>query len=373
MKKLMILTHDLAIGGLQRVVVNICKYIDRNQFDISVLCLNAFGEFTADIQKMGIPVSCLPKKVNKPDYLSFLKVAKIFRREKIQIVHTHNTQAFIDGTIAGKITGVKRIVHTDHARTFPDKRRYMVIEWFLSHLVDKVVGVSNHTCKNLINYEKISTKKIVTIPNGVDAEKLLQKVDCKKKRKELFIEQRTPVIGLGVRLTEQKGITYLLKAMPTIIKKYPDITLLIAGDGPLRCDLQNEADSLGLISKNHVKFIGARTDMHEIYNILDLYILPSLWEGLPMVLLEALAVGCPVIASDVGGVKDAIIDGVTGSIVKPADHTLLVEKIIELLDNKLIREKYIFNGRKLFHKQFSAELMVKRYEKLYLGLQLTDR
>lgn len=369
MKKLMILTHDLAIGGLQQVVVNICKYIDRKQFDVSVLCLNSFGEFTADIQKLDIPVSCLPKKANKPDYLSFIKVAKIFKEEKIQIVHTHNTQAFIDGVIAGKMTGVERIVHTDHARAFPDKRRYMFVEWLLSHFTDNIVGVSNHTGENLIKFEKISPQKIVIIPNGVDAEKLSKKIDIEQKRKELLIAKRYPIIGLGVRLTEQKGITYLLNAMPAIIKKYPNITLLIAGDGPLGDELKREAQNLGLISEKYVRFIGARTDMHEIIKILDLYILPSLWEGLPMVILEALAVGCPVVATDVGGVMDAINDGVTGYLVTPGDHKQLENKIIKVLDDEAIREKFRLNGRKLFMEYFSAELMVKRYEKLYLGVQ----
>ena len=124
----MLITHDLAIGGLQQVVVNLCRTIDRDKFDVSVLCLRALGEFALEVEKLGIKVFFLPQKKGT-DYFSFFKVAKILRREKIEVIHTHNTQPFIDGTIGALLSGVKTIVHTDHARSFPDKRRYMFTEW----------------------------------------------------------------------------------------------------------------------------------------------------------------------------------------------------------------------------------------------------
>ena len=122
--RLMQITHDLAIGGLQQVVVNLCRTINRDKFDVFVLCLRAMGEFVPEVEKSGIKVFFLPQKKGT-DYFSFLKVAKILRREKIDVIHTHNTQPFIDGTIGALFSGVKTIIHTDHARAFPDKKRYM--------------------------------------------------------------------------------------------------------------------------------------------------------------------------------------------------------------------------------------------------------
>ena len=116
----MIITHDLAIGGLQQVVVNLCRTINRDKFDVSVLCLRTLGEFVPEVEKLGIKVFFLPQKKGT-DYFSFLGVAKILRREKIEVIHTHNTQPFIDGTIGALLSGVKTIVHTDHARSFPIK------------------------------------------------------------------------------------------------------------------------------------------------------------------------------------------------------------------------------------------------------------
>jgi len=360
--KLMQITHDLAIGGLQQVVVNICRTINRDKFNVSVLCLRAMGEFVPEVKKLGIKVFLLPQK-KRTDYFSFLKVAKILRKEKIEVIHTHNTQPFIDGTLAAFMSGVKTIVHTDHARNFPDKKRYMFAEWLMSHFAYKVVGVSEHTSQNLVRYEKISPKKIVTIMNGIDGSKYNIKIDKNQKKKELGITNSGPIIGLGVRLTEQKGITYLLKAMPEIVKKFPDVALIIAGDGPLEDELTNEANDLGL-GKN-VIFVGPRLDMPELLKLFDLYVLPSLWEGLPMVLLEAMAAGCPIVATNVGGNPMAISSGVNGSLVKsktPIDHSA---EIIKLLSNEEIRLRYCKNGLEIFKNKFSAKNMTSKYEQLY--------
>lgn len=362
--RLMIITHDLAIGGLQQVVVNICKAINRDKFDVTVLCLRALGEFAPEAEELGIKVFLLPQKKHT-DYFSFFKVAKILRREKIEVIHTHNTQPFFDGTLGALLSGRKiRIVHTDHARNFPDKRRYMFAEWLMSHFAYKVVGVSEHTSQNLIKYEKISKKKIITIPNGIDGKKFNISIDKKAKRNELGIKNHGPIIGLGVRLTEQKGITYLIQAMTKIVKKIPDITLIIAGEGPLEESLKNETLKLG-VNKN-VFFVGPRLDMPELLKIFDLYVLPSLSEGLPMVLLEAMALGCPIIATRVGGVPKVIINGENGSLVEPKNPKVLGSEIIRVLSDSNLRKKYSKNGKKVFNEKFTADIMMRKYEHLYL-------
>ena len=360
----MLITHDLSIGGLQRVVVNLVRCLDREKFDIYVLCLNELGDYASEIEKMGVRVIQLPRQSSGVDYFSFIKVAKIIRNEKIEILHSHNTQALIDAALAGLMVRVKRIVHTDHARSFPDKRRYMVAEWLLSHLVYKFVGVSSHTCKNLNQYEKIPRKKLAMIPNGIEERDIKKHVDKSDKRHTLGVTSEGPLIGLGARLTVQKGIIFLLSAMPSIVERFPTLSLVICGDGPLKEELENRAKSLGV--KDHVFFVGARLDMHEILHVLDLYVLPSLWEGLPMVLLEALAAGCPVVATDVGGVNMAIKNNETGLLVPSQNPEYLASAIILMLEDATLRRKCIENGIQLFRQNFSASKMAKRYEKLYL-------
>ena len=357
------ITHDLAIGGLQQVVVNICRTINRDKFDISVLCLRSLGEFVPEVEKMGIKVFYLPQKKGT-DYFSFLKVAKILRREKIDVIHTHNTQPFIDGTIGALLSGAKTIIHTDHARDFPDKRRYMFAEYVMSKFAYRVVGVSEHTSANLINYEKISQAKVMTIWNGIYGPKYDIKIDRNKKRQELGIKNKGPIIGLGVRLTEQKGITYLLQAMPQVIKSFLDITLIIAGDGKLKSYFQNEAVELGIA--DNVLFLGTRLDIPELLNLFDVYVLPSLWEGMPMVLLEAMAAGCPVIATDVGGVFRVIDHKQNGLLVAPRNPDQFAKSIVKLLSDESLRRKYAQNGQSKFIDKFSADAMTRQYEKLYI-------
>lgn len=366
MKKLhlMQITQDLGIGGLEQVVVNICKTIDRKQFNVSVLCLRNTGFFAPEVEKLGIKVFLLKQRQNGTDYLSFLKVAKIFKEEKIEIIHTHNTQPFIDGTLGALLSGVKTIIHTDHARNFPDKKRYMLAEWLMSNFAYKIIGVSEHTSQNLIKYVRIPPQKIMTIPNGIDGTRYNIVIDKVKKKKELGIKNNGPIIGLGVRLTEQKGITYLLNAMPEIIKSFPDITLLIAGEGEREDILKKEAKDLG-VDKNTL-FIGPRYDIPGLLKVFDLYVLPSLWEGLPMVLLEAMAAGCPIVATNVGGNYTAISNGENGSLVEAKNPLALSAEIIRLLKDNKLRESYSKKGLEIFRKQFRAEVMTKQYEKLYL-------
>jgi glycosyltransferase involved in cell wall biosynthesis len=364
--RLMQITHDLAIGGLQQVVVNLCRTINRDVFDISVLCLRDLGCFVPDVAALGIPVHFLPQKNRgKTDYLSFIKVGRILEEQKIDVIHTHNTQPFVDGTIGALMSGVRTIVHTDHARDFPDKRRYMFAEWVASHFVYKVVGVSDHTSKNLIKYEKISPKKVLTIQNGIDGSRFDIQIDKAKKRCEIGISSSNgPVIGVGVRLTEQKGITYLLRAMPDIVKQFPEVSLVIAGEGPLEAALKQEAHNLGL--DRNVLFIGTRLDVPELLKLFDLYVLPSLWEGMPLVLLEAMAAGCPIVATDVGGTSSVVRPDVNGSLVKSKDPSSLAREIIRLLSDIDLRANYALNGLATFQERFSALGMTRQYERLYL-------
>ncbi len=361
--RLLQITHDLAIGGLQQVVLTLCRTIDRDRFHITVLCLRASGPLAEEIGKLGVKVILLPQKPGT-DYFSFLKVAKILREERIQVIHTHNTQPLFDGAIGAILAGGKqRIIHTDHAREFPDKKRYMFAEWCMSHFVYKMVGVSEQTTKNLRKYEKIPQEKLATIANGIDGSRFAIKIDRHEKRKELGLSQAGPVIGVISRLEKVKGITYLLQAMPEILKTVPELTLVIVGDGSEMNNLQLEVNQLGV--EKHVVFIGERYDIPEIYQVLDIYLLPSLSEGLPMGLLEAMAASCPVIASKVGGIPGAVVHNESAIFVSPRKFEELADAITALLKDELLRKKLSDNMQNVFQEKYSAETMTRKYMKLY--------
>lgn len=363
--RLMQITHDLAIGGLQQVIVNICRSINRDKFEVTVLCLRDEGEFVPDIEVLGIKVICLPQKESGADYFAFLKVAKILKALKIDVIHTHNTQPFFDGTLGAILSGGKAVVHTDHIRSFPDKRRYMFAEWLVSHYAYKVVGVSDDACSKLIQYEHISKDKVMTIVNGIDESVYDIEIDHDKKKQELGIKKQGPIIGLGARLSKQKGITYLLQAMPLILKTLPELTLVIAGQGYCQDELEAEVKKLGL--EDSVMFIGPRLDMPELLKIFDLFVLPSLYEGLPMILLEAMAARCPIVATDVGGNYMAITNDVNGSLVEAANPDALAKEVVRVLSDDELCKQYIESSFVRLEKEFSSKIMTNNYEKLYNG------
>lgn len=358
------ITHDLAIGGLQQVIVNICRNIDREKFDVTVLCLRDLGEYVPQVESMGIKVLYLPQKEKGTDYFAFFKIAKILKEQNIDIIHTHNSQPFIEGSLGAILSGVKAVVHTDHIRSFPDKVRIMFAEWLMSHYAYKVVGVSDDTCKQLNKYEHISKDKIITIVNGIDEYIYMIKIDKEKKKQELGIKKQGPIIGLGARLSKQKGITYLIQAMPMMLNKLPDLTLVIAGQGDCRDELEEEAKKIGV--HESIIFAGPRLDMPEMLKLFDLLVLPSLYEGLPMVILEAMAAGCPIVATDVGGNYMAISHDENGSLVKPRNPDAFSKEVIKVLGDSELRNKYIENSYSVFRDKFSAAKMTERYSRLYL-------
>ena len=249
-----------------------------------------------------------------------------------------------------------------------DLKRHITIE---THIADESYNEIGYSYSFMPNDREIhhsifeNEKKLVELSSFKVGESSWKRSFLyPEKLKSLNIDKKGPFIGLGVRLSEQKGITYLLKAMPEIKESFPDIALIIAGNGPLENELKNEAVSLGI--KENVFFIGPRLDLNEVLNILDVYTLPSLWEGLPMVILEAMAAECPIVATDVGGNATAIQNNVSGSLVKSKEPESLASEIIRLLKDEKLRNKYRQNSLQIFYEKFSASIMTKKYEQLYL-------
>lgn len=354
---------DLGVGGLPRVVETLCRTTDPSRFDVGVLTLNYAGEISDALARDGFAAHQLPRPTAGPDYGAFRRVATLLRRERIDVVHTHNTQAFMHGGGGAFLARVPTLIHTDHARDFPDKLKYMVAERVLSTLAYRVVGVSAHTTDSLHRYEWIPRRKLLTIPNGIEGAPFEAPVDRAAVRAELGVPADAELLILGARLEPQKGISVLLRAVADLGASRPTLHLALAGIGSLRESLGEEARTLGIASRVH--FLGVRLDMPRLLGAADLFVLPSNWEGLPMIVLEALAARRPIVATSVGGVPSAVRDGETGLLVPPGDPGALGAAIARLLDSPGERERLATAGRALFVERFSADAMTSRYEALY--------
>lgn len=207
--KILQITHDLNAGGLQRVVLDLAQGLKRRGHEAHICSLRGTGPLEGEIRGRGIPLWPMPWPRSGADRWMFLKVLRLLRRHRYDVIHTHNTQPFLDGGLAAVFARVPARVHTDHARAFPDKLRYMVMERMMSRSYAKVVGVSAHTAENLRRYEGIAPKRLCVIRNGIDGawyRDERDRLDGLRLRREAGLDGFSRVLGLGVRLEEQKGI-----------------------------------------------------------------------------------------------------------------------------------------------------------------------
>lgn len=364
--KILQVTLNLLPGGLQRVVLDLAIGLRRLGHDAHICSLRGPGPLGREILDRGIPLWPMPWPERGSDRLLFLKLLRLCRQEGYEVVHTHNTHAFLDGGLAALIGGIPARIHTDHARSFPDKLKYMLAERLMSLGYHKVVGVSEHTAENLRRYEGIGEAKLAVIRNGIDgawyrAER--DRLDRAALRRAAGLEGFSRVIGLGARLEEQKGIVHLLEAMPAVLARQPDTGLAIAGTGSLETDLRVRALELGL--GGHVRFLGAYPQLTAFYPLLDALVLPSLWEGLPLCLLEAMSLGLPIVATAVGGVPDLLADGRSATLVPPADPAALAGAISALLGDFPAAEARGREARRIFDERYDSSVMVRAYLDLY--------
>ncbi len=368
------ITHDLKPGGLQRVVLDLAQGLRRLGHDAQICSLRGTGPLAAEIRGRGIPLWEMPWPERGADRMLFWKVFRLLREHRYDVVHTHNTQPFLDGGLAAALARTPVRIHTDHARPFPDKLRYMAMERLMSLAYGKVVGVSAHTAGELRRHEGIALSKLAVIPNGIDGEWYRSEcaaLDRRRLREEAGLGRFRTVFGLGARLEEQKGIAFLLRAMPAILERHPDCALAIAGSGSLESELKLIARKLGVA--DNVRFLGAYPQLLRFYPLLDFLVLPSLWEGLPLCILEAMSLGLPIVATRVGGVGDALEDGRSARLVPAGDPAALARAVNGFLEDPEGARALGRAGREAFDARHDASVMVRAYLDLYRGLRAGGR
>lgn len=373
--KVLQVIHDLKAGGLQRVALDLAIGLDRLGHEAHICSLRGPGPLQQEIRDRGIRLWTMPWPEKGADRLMFIKLRRLVLNQRYDVIHTHNTHAFLDGGLAALLAGVPARIHTDHARAFPDSWKYMAAERMMAMGYHKVVGVSRDTAENLRRHEGIPDRKLAVIRNGIDgawyrAER--DRLDQAHLRRAAGLDGFSTVIGLGVRLEEQKGITHLLEAMPAVLARLPRLGLAIAGTGSLEADLKSRAESLGV--SGNVRFLGAYPQLTAFYPLLDAFVLPSIWEGLPLCLLEAMSLSLPIVATSVGGVPDLLEHGRSALLVPPADPAALASAILGLLNDPGRARALGEAGRRAFDERYDSAVMVRAYLDLYRrALAETDR
>lgn len=367
-------------GGAERVSLNFLKNFNADKFEIVPILLTRPWEekkyFEKEISKKGlkyhtIPVARRPAKEGR-DHFRVVRCCRmllaLLKQERFDLIHTHGYFTDILGVIAAKVARVPH-VSTCHGFIQSDKKLklYNFLDVFLLKYSNRIIAVSDDIKVQLIE-SGISKDKIETITNAVVVPRL-EGNDTEKKhlflKKYYNAKKGQVVIGYVGRLSAEKGLKYLLKSVLDLKEKSLFFKIILIGDGPERKNLMD------LVQKNHLQqdvvFAGFLEDPGSLLPLFDVFVLPSLTEGTPMAMLEAMSCGLPVIASRVGGVPDVISDNVDGMLVSPGDSLSLAKSILVLSRDQRLRMSMSNNARKKIIDNYSISPWCRKIESLYFS------
>ena len=365
-KKLLHLITTCNVGGAEMHLFSLVKRQSKGKYDITVAFFREVREarsLVPDFRALGVRVFDLKMK-NRFDFSALCRLYRFIKREKFHILHTHLFRADLFGLPIGKLAGIP--VHVSTVHNTEAFFRNPLIGFFLGlsyKFARKIIAISTAVKETLIKDIGVASDKIAIIYYGLDIESN-QKKPARYIRHKLGIEKQALLIGTVGRLAVQKGHRYLIEAFPAVKEEFPTTKLLIAGhdDKGLREDLE------GLIARLSLEgevFLPGYLDGTLVMDSIDVFVLPSLWEGLGLVLLEAMAAGKPIVASRVNAIPEIVIDGETGILVPPKDVKAIAKAIISMLRNPELSKEMGRKGREWLVREFSVENMVAETEKVY--------
>lgn len=346
------LSQGLDVGGQEKLLVEFARHVDRDRFDLTFVSLGDKGVVSQEIESLGWPVEALGQATGLQPILIW-KLARLFRRLRADVIHTHNNRPLVYGAAAARLGGAGRFIHTRHGRSFGSTPRQVRLVSMAARCVDAFVCVSED-CARLSLTENVPARKVCCIWNGIDVERFAF----------LPVRQDGPAV-IVARLSPEKDIDTLLQATALIRRQDPTFRLEIAGDGRCRTDLEQETQRLGL--QGVVRFLGAVGDVPTLLRRARLFVLSSISEGISLTLLEAMARGLPIVATAVGGNPEVVQDGVTGLLVRPGRAEDMAAALLRLHRDADLRARCGAAGRERVENHFDIRSMVRRYEGFYVG------
>lgn len=371
----------LQVAAIDTTVKNLLlPLVDRlmeEGYEVHIAC--SPGRYLQEIAERGYTIYPIPI-ARRVAPLSNLKslwwLYRLMRRERFDVVHVHTPVAAVLGRVAAKLARVPVIIYTAHGFYFhelmpPWKRRLIIwVERLLGKCcTDMLFTQSAEDLQTAIHEKIINPDSAVWISNGVDLRVFngLTKPDL---RKELGLHPEDKVVGFIGRLVREKGVNELIKAMSFVIDQIPNAKLLVIGDtAPGERDVGTKATINGLIHCQNIEkrviFTGYRNDIPQLLALMDVFVLPSWREGMPRTILEAMAAGKPVVATDIRGCREEVVDGVTGLLVPVKDPEALARAIVKILSDGNLAQEMGQAGRKRVEKEFDERLVLERQLKVY--------
>lgn len=352
---------SLGLGGAEQVVLGLVRNFDRSRFVPLVVCLDDKGRFAPEAEETGVKVLALEKKRGLDFGLPF-RLARLFREQGVGLVHTHLFNGHLWGRLAALLAGLP-VISTEHGMDAWRSPLHHALDAVLTLKSARVVFVSEEARKFYRSRVPADARKDRVIFNGIETARFEGRTSRQRIRAEFGFEPWDRVIATAGRFVPEKRHDYFL----AVIKKLRDQGLpvkgFLIGDGPLREDTEKQASDLGL--KDAVKFAGVRQDLPDLYPAMDLFLLTSDREGLPITILEAMAAGTPIVSTDVGGIHACIQNHVSGRLVPPGDVDALAAAAAETLAHSEKTAQAAAEARQSVRKNFSVKAMVTHYQSLY--------
>lgn len=368
-------------GGSPDIVRIICTHLEPESYDVMLVTgstkyptvrtrgfLEKFSGRTVIIPRLKREINLLM------DLSALVSLYLLFRREKFDIVHTHTAKAGVLARLAAYFARVPVIIHTPHGHNFYGyfgicmSKIIIAVERFVARFTDRIIVFTELEKKDFIRFRVADTEKVSLIYQGLELERYTQvNIDKVKSKKAFGIAVDEDVIGMIGRLEPIKGPGYFVEAAEEVAKKFTKTKFIVVGEGGLRQRLENQVEGMGL--KDRFIFTGWREDIPEILSIMDILVLPSLNEAVGIVLIEAQVLGVPVVATNVGGIPEIVIDGMNGILIPPRDPQALAQAVVKLLKDEALRRKMGDAGREWVRDRFSVESMIEKLEKLYKDLK----
>jgi glycosyltransferase involved in cell wall biosynthesis len=364
--RVLYLIKALGRGGAEQLLVNAARYLDTAEFDYEVAyILPELNTLVPDLERLGLPTHCLGG-TQRGVWLSRLRA--LVRERRARIVHVHSPYAAVGARVVLKRPGGPRLIYTEHnvwESYHPMTRRGNLLTFPLN---DHVFAVSNQVRKS-IRYPSalrfLPMPPVETLYHGLDPESMRGWEGKDGVRESLGIPQDAPVVGTVGNFRIEKGHRYLLEAAGHVRERFPEARFVLVGHGPLEDDLRRQVRQTGL--QSNVVFAGVRGDVPRLAASFDVFVLPSLYEGLSIALIEALAVGTPAIVTRAGGVIEVVTDGVNAIVVPPRDPAALGNAIVSVLGDPSLQRRLSEAGR-VRAADFDIRTAVRRIEDVYRNL-----
>lgn len=366
-----VITLSQPFGGAQRNTLLTLKGLARDGYETELIC-GPGGRLIDEARAGGTQVRViadLKRPVNPlKDTRVFVQLYRLFRSEKYEIVHTHSTKAGLLGRLAAWWAGVPVIVHTVHGYPFVmdgnlKTKLYIALERSVASVTDAIVCVGEMLRHEVSTWKMAPDKKLVTIYSGIDFSSYVPKQPAAKMKRDLGVEKAWPIIGSIGHLVEAKAQHDLIESVALLRDSYPQIKLLLVGDGRLRPLLERRVQELGLSS--NVSLLGERDDIADLLDIFDVYAMSSRHEGVGRALTEAMYWGLPVVTTAINGIKELVIHEETGLGVTPGDPKALAAAIHRLVSDAGLARSLGQNARRKVMGLMDSEKMITAIEELY--------